>query len=219
MTVQTFVAELDEIRNSILGRLASTELLTAESQGSLDIVTLLKIALKNEIEASELAARWMGTAPEVDFKLALARQCGDEAKHYRLIADRLKELGFDVESHNPLGQGYGPLFQYLLTLESTVERAAAGQFTREGIALVKNQQFIELCDAKQDKKTADLYREIIQPDEKYHHELGRKMLLKYATTPKLQEKARQAARKTLELAEELQKALCEKTGLHHAPGC
>lgn len=219
MDAEAFVKELDAIRDEILSRLGPIETLTAESGGTLDIVELLKIALKNEIEASELAARWIGTTPEIDVKLALARQCGDEAKHYHLIEERLKELGFDPSGYDPLAAGYGSLFQYLATLETTVERAAAGQFTREAIALVKNQQFIDLCEAKGDPATAKLYRETIQVDEGYHHELGRKILLKYATTPELQEKARAAAMRTLELAEELQHLMLAKKGIHHAPGC
>src|SRR6185436_4014315 len=102
------------------------------------VVNLLKVALKNEIEATESAARWMATTDEIDVKLALARQVGDEAKHYRLVADRLQELGFDAREFDPLTKGYGPLFRYLDTLETTVERVAAGQFTREAIAIVKN---------------------------------------------------------------------------------
>ena len=60
---------------------------------------------------------------------------------------------------------------------------------------------------------------MIQPDETYHHELGRKILEKYAVTEALQEKARQASQKTLELAEELQGLLLAQKGVHHAPGC
>ena len=35
---------------------------------------------------------------------------------------------------DPLAGGWGPLFRYLDTLSTTVERVAAGQFTREAIA-------------------------------------------------------------------------------------
>jgi hypothetical protein len=63
-----------------------------------------------------------------------------------------------------------------------VERVAAGQFTREAIAVVKNRQFIEFCERAGDKATATLYRDIIEPDERYHHELGRSLLLRFATT-------------------------------------
>ena len=58
-----------------------------------DLPTLLKIALKNEAEASEIAALWMPSTPETDIKLGFARQVGDEASPYRLIADYLRESG------------------------------------------------------------------------------------------------------------------------------
>src|SRR5262249_28960399 len=143
----------------------------------------------------------------------------DEAKHYRLIADRLEELGFDARAHDPLAKGYGPLFKYLDGLRTTVERVAAGQFTREAIAIVKNRQFIEFCEVAGDETTARLYRDVIEPDERHHHELGRRLLLRYAATPETQAMARRAARRTLELAEELQGAALRAGGIHHAPGC
>ncbi len=219
MDAVTFVEQLGAANQDILDRLAPAETLVAESGGDLRLENLLKIALKNELEATELAARWLVSTADVDIKLALARQAGDEAKHYRLIVEHLHELGIDLHGFDPLAQGYGPLFNYLDTLTDPVERIAAGQFTRESIAVVKNQQFIEWCEANGHQATADLYRNTIQPDEAYHHRLGRDILLRLATTPEAQEGASQAATRTLELAEELQHLALTKMGVHHAPGC
>lgn len=219
MDAAAFVEQLGAANQEILDRLAPAETLVAESGGDLRLDHLLKIALKNEIEATELAARWLVTTDDVDVKLAFARQSGDEAKHYRLIVAHLQELGVDLTGFDPLTSGFGPLFNYLDGLEDTVERVAAGQFTREAIAVVKNQQFVDWCEANGHQTTAALYRDIIQPDEAYHHLLGREILLRLATTPEAQERARQAATRTLELAEELQHLALTKMGLHHAPGC
>ena len=136
-----------------------------------------------------------------------------------MIADRLHELGFDARGFDPLAKGYDPLFQYLDGLRTTVERVAAGQFTREAIAVVKNRQFIEFCDHAGDRETAAMYRDVIEPDERYHHELGRTLLLRLATTPDAQAAASRAGRRTLELADELQKKALATAGIHHAPGC
>src|SRR5262249_40535993 len=114
---------------------------------------------------------------------------------------------------------YGPLFQYLDSLTTTFERVAAGQFTREAIAVVKNRQFIEFCEHAGDRETAAMYRDVIEPDERYHHELGRSLLLRLATTPEAQAAAAAAARTTLTLADELQRAALTMAGLPHAPGC
>src|SRR5436309_858572 len=178
MTAQEFVAQLDGENQRRLGLLAPADTLKPEVEGDLNVLNLLKVALRNEIEATEIAARWLVTTDDVDVKLALARQVGDEAKHYRMIAERLRALGFAATSFDPLAKGYGPLFQYLDTLKTTVERVAAGQFTREAIAVVKNRQFIEFCDHAGDRETAAMYRDVIEPDERYHHELGRTLLLR-----------------------------------------
>ena len=219
MTAQEFVAQLDGENRQRLSRLAPDDTLKPEVEGDLTVLNLLKVALRNEIEATEIAARWLVTTDDVDVKLALARQVGDEAKHYRMIAERLRALGFDAKSFDPLAKGYGPLFQYLDTLTTTVERVAAGQFTREAIAVVKNRQFIEFCEHAADRDTAAMYRDVIEPDERYHHELGRTLLLRLATTPEAQATATRAARRTLELADELQRKALATAGIHHAPGC
>jgi uncharacterized ferritin-like protein (DUF455 family) len=219
MTAEEFVRDLDERNQAVLKRLTPDATLKPEVSGDLNVLNLLKVALKNEIEATEIAARWLVTTDEVHVKMALARQAGDEAKHYRMIGERLRELGFDGDRFDPLAKGYGPLFNYLDTLKTTVERVAAGQFTREAIAVVKNQQFIEFCDRAGDRITATLYRDVIEPDERFHHELGRSLLLRCATTSSAQGSARRAAARTLELAEELQAAALKTAGIHHAPGC
>ena len=219
MTAEEFVRELDEQNQAVLRRLEPEATLAPEVSGDLNVLNLLKVALKNEIEATEIAARWLVSTDEVAVKMALARQAGDEAKHYRMIAERLRELGFDADGFDPIAKGYGPLFNYLDTLRTTVERVAAGQFTREAIAVVKNRQFIEFCERAGDRATATLYRDVIEPDERFHHQLGRSLLLRCATTPEAQARARRAAARTLELAEELQAAALKTAGIHHAPGC
>jgi uncharacterized ferritin-like protein (DUF455 family) len=219
MTAEEFVTRLDAETQRLLSRLAPDDTLKPEVEGPLNVLNLLKVALKNELEATEIAARWLVTTEDIPVKLAFARQVGDEAKHYRMIAERLRGLGFDPGSFDPLGKGYGPLFAYLTTLTTTVERVAAGQFTREAIAVVKNRQFIEFCEHAGDRETAALYRDVIEPDERYHHELGRTLLARLASTPEAQEAATAAARKTLALAEELQRAALTTAGIHHAPGC
>ena len=219
MTAAEFVAQLAAENEAALRGLEPDATLKPEIEGALNVPNLLKVALKNEIEATEIAARWLVAADDVAVKLALARQVGDEAKHYRLIADRLAQLGVDAGALDPLAGGYGPLFKYLDTLATTVERVAAGQFTREAIAVVKNRQFIEFCDRVGDKETAALYRDTIEPDERYHHELGRRLLLRFAGSAEAQTVATAAARRTLALAEELQKKALATVGIHHAPGC
>ncbi|PYM83408.1 MAG: hypothetical protein DME13_15785 [Candidatus Rokuibacteriota bacterium] len=219
VTSEEFVAALDAENQARLRALEPDATLTPEVKGPLNVPNLLKVALRNEAEATLIAARWLAASDDIKLMLALARQAADEAKHYELIAKRLGQLGFDADTFDPLAGGFGPLSKYLESLTSSVERVAAGQFTREAIAIVKNRQFIEFCERVGDKETAALYRDIIEPDERHHHELGRRTLLRLATTPEAQAAAQRAARRTLELADELQKKALATAGIHHAPGC
>lgn len=214
-----FVDELEKQLGQLLAGLDKLELIESESSNQLEMAHLLKIALKNEIEATELAAYWLTTTPEVDVKLGFARQGGDEAKHYRLIEKRLAALEVDLKDFNPLAAGYSKLFEYLKSLPDTVSRLAAGQFTREGIAVKRNEQFIRFCEIRDDRETANLYREIIQPDERYHHLLGKEMLQKYAVSEQQQQSARRAAQQTIMIAEELRGIAASKTGICQIPGC
>src|SRR5580658_3530150 len=224
LTPQAFVAELDAQNRVALGRIASAN---ATPPGSakdappsemLSVSRLLKVALKNEIEATECAAAWITTTPEIDAKLAFARQAGDEAKHYRLIQKRLLELGTDLTDFNPFEKGRSPLATYLLELKGTVARVAAGPFTREALAVVRNDEFTRYCELSGDPASAALYQDVIQKDEQYHHELGRTLLHRLATTEEAQDAARVASRRVLELAEEIQEVARMKSGIAHAPG-
>lgn len=218
LPVATFVAELDAENEKALDRIAAGAC-AAEPGPDLTVQKLLGLALKNELEATECAAAWIPTTREIAVKLALARQAGDEAKHYRMIQARLSEMGVDTSGLDPLASGKSPLLEWLVRLEGTVARVAAGQFTREALALVRNAEFIRFCRAQGDEATARLYEETIQPDEKHHHELGRRLLLELAVTDEAQAAARDASRRVLSMAEELQEIARLKMGISRAPGC
>jgi 1,2-phenylacetyl-CoA epoxidase catalytic subunit len=212
-----FVAGLLEEMHELFARLGETDTLEAESDGEVDVINLLKLALKSELEASELAGFWLPTTPEVDAKMALALQCGDEMKHYGLISQRLAQLGEDLADFDPLADGHSPLYQYARGLRTTVERIAAGPFASEAIAEVRNTQFVNFCRAVGDEETARLYAETIQPEEVHHHHLGREILEKYAVTPDLQERAAAAVRNTLAIADELRHLAAKATGALNIP--
>lgn len=203
MTGPEFVAGLVAEMRALFARLGEQQTLEAESAGRVEVAVLLGAALKSEIEAAELAGFWMPTTPEMDAKLVFARQCGDEMKHYQLIAARLAELGGAGAAVDPLADGYSPLYHYLKGVRGTVERVAGGPFAREAIAEVRNAQFIAFCERAGDATTARLYRDVIQPDELLHHRLGREVLERLCVTPELQAAAAAATRTTLAIADEL----------------
>jgi hypothetical protein len=213
---------VQDLENYVSEKLSSLDLLKEPVVGSIgrdEVVRRLKMALKNELEASEIAAVWLPTTPEIDVKLALARQAGDEAKHYRLIEEHLQGMGVDLSGFDPSAGGYGPMYQLLAGFNTTVERIGAAQFTRESLALKKNEQFIEFCELAGEHGTAKLYRDCIQPDEQWHVHLGRAVLEKYAKTPDLQQQARKAVESVLDLAVKIQNKQLKEMKVSHAPGC
>jgi uncharacterized ferritin-like protein (DUF455 family) len=181
-----------------------------------DARQLLQIALANEINVSELAAAWMPSTRELDVKIAFARQAGDEAGHFQLVADRLTALGFDVASFT---QTDNPMFQYLRGLTTTVERVAAGLFTLESIAYGVNENFMALCQHRGDAETVRIYREYIQPDEQAHQQLGQRLLARHAATPELQQRARDTVGKLLEIAGATRASAAARLGTAAFPGC
>ena len=194
---------------ALLERLAPEATLKPEVAGDLSVVNLLKVALKNEIEATEIAARWLVTTEELPVKLALARQVGDEARHYRLIADRLKAL-FAATSFDPLAKGYGPLFTYLDTLRS----GGAGHRRANFRARDREEPTVHPSSARRLARDGSALPGYLKPDERHHHEWaasGRPWL-----PPPARDAAR-AARHTLALAEGASGV--RRRWDHHAPGC
>ena len=211
-----FVQELEAFKaERLAGMVAAGQ--ASLGGGPADARRLLEVALVNEINVSELAAAWTPSTPEIDVKLAFARQAGDEAGHFQLVADRLSALGFDVVGFKQPPEN--ALFQYLRGLASTVERVAAGLFTLESIAYAVNESFIALCEQRGDAETARIYRAYIQPDERAHQELGQRLLAKYADTPELQRKARDAVAKVLEIAAAGRAMAAQRLGTACFPGC
>jgi len=194
----SFAEQVEAMKSELLAPILDAGRLSLDGSGSADPQQLLQIALANEINVSELAALWMPTTREVDVKLAFARQAGDEAGHFQLVAGRLAALGFDVASYQP--PAANPMFQYLRGLTTTVERIAAGLVTLEALAYGVNENFIAWCRQRGDAETVAIYEQYIQPDERAHQQLGQQLLAKHAATPELQATALATIRKLAELA-------------------
>ena len=217
MDATAFLQELDAFKAERLSPIIGAGQTSLVGGASGDAEKMLQVALVNEISVSELAAAWMPSAPEVDVKIALARQAGDEAGHFQLVADRLAALGFELAGFRP--PGANPLFDYLRSLSTTVERVAAGLFTLESIAYAVNENFMAFCRQRGDAETLRIYREYIQPDELRHHKLGRQLLVKYATEPKSQQRAKEVVGKVLQIATAARAQAAARMGTACLPGC
>ena len=215
------VKAVNTLKQELAGRLDVLEQFPIEEELAQEgnLTALLKIALKNEVEASEIAACWMPSTAELSIKLGFARQVGDEARHYRLIHEYLEKRGVALDDFDPLAGGHTPLFAALQSMQHTIKRLAAGQFTREAIAMRRNEMFIRYLEQHGHMDVARIYRDQIQPDETHHHELGcqgLELLLKNNADVTA---ARAAMERTLSIADEMKKAAQKKTGLKTLPGC
>ena len=213
MDGRAFVEQLKAENEAILSKL------DAEPAGSAgDIGALLKMALKNEMEAAAIAAEWVASTPELSAKLALARHAGDEARHYQLLEEKARLLSVNLAGFNPLDPP-SPVLEYLRTLATTEERIAAALVAREAMGGRRNAQFLKLLERMGQKELAELYRDLINPDEDLHHQAGCRVLAELAVTPEAQERARRAAARLLEIGDRVRSTVMEKTGAACVPGC
>jgi uncharacterized ferritin-like protein (DUF455 family) len=217
MNADAFLQEMDAFKTERLSAIVGASQTSLLGPVSGDAKAMLQVALANEINVCELAAAWTPSTPELDVKIALARQAGDEAGHFQLVADRLVALGVDLDGFRP--PGANPLFDYLRALSTTVERVAAGLFTLESIAYAVNENFMAFCSQRGDAETVRIYREYIQPDELRHHRLGRRLLAKYATDPESQARAKEVVGRVLEIATAARAQAATRLGTACLPGC
>lgn len=217
MDPTTFVTELEAFKAERLAPILGAGQTSLAGGGTSELRALLVVALANEISVSELAGAWIPTTPEVDVKISFARQAGDEAGHFQLVAARLSALGFDIAAFEPPPDN--ALFGYLKALPTTVERIAGGLVALESIAYGVNENFMALCASRGDDETVRIYREYIQPDEQAHQRMGQALLAKYAVTPALQELARTTVARVLEIATAARAQAAAKLGTACFPGC
>ncbi|HET8724641.1 MAG TPA: ferritin-like domain-containing protein [Anaeromyxobacteraceae bacterium] len=193
-----FVQDLDRELLRALAR--AGEQARATVQPAAGVVELLAGALREAIETAEVAATWLTDEPDLALRLGLARQVGDEARHFEAVGDRIRELGAD-----PGGEvrtrAHSALFRYLRGLQTPAERLAAG-LAREAFSRLRSGLIAEVAESQGDGATAALFRDGLGPDEVRHIDFCRRELPRYALTGEDQEAARRAVARTLQLAEE-----------------
>jgi len=132
MTGEEFVRDLDARNQTILKRLDPESTLQARGQGRADGSQPAQGRPQERDRSHGNRLAMLVATDDVEVKMAFARQAGDEAKHYRMIADRLRDLGFDARAFNPVAKGYGPLFQFLDRLTTTVRAGGRGTVHARG---------------------------------------------------------------------------------------
>jgi hypothetical protein len=148
----------------------------------------------NELRSVELIAAWIPHVPEREIRELLPGQLDDEHRHYRLLRQRLLDLGEDPDGYRPLPE-WEALFDWLVACRTrpTLEKLAMFQFAGETQSCEGFETLIELA-RDVDPETAELYRAQILPDEYRHAAIGRRALTLLADTPARQDAARAACR-------------------------
>ena len=215
MNGKEFVAQLKREHEVFLAKLDDRPGTAGDSDA---LPALMKMALKNEIEAAEIAAEWVATTPELEAKVVLARHAGDEARHYQLVEERTRAMGIALDGFRPLDPP-SPVLTYLRTLHTTAERIAAALVAREAMGGRRNAQFLAFLETAGQASLAALYRDVINPDEDRHHLAGCELLARLADAPATQEAARRAAQGLLETGDRVRSAALQQTGVPVVPGC
>jgi hypothetical protein len=207
---ETFVHEMEEKNQTSFQRLLASlqQVLDKESFAPVDLV---RLEMQKVIEATEVAALWLSDNDSLENKLILATQCGDEARHFNLLSERLGALGIDPLTFDARYGGYSKQFAFFRSLQTTEERMAGGFLTLGAYNGVRLDRLGEHARAKGDDVTASLFQGPLKEDALMLRDAGRRKLLETATAEESQARARRAAFRTIELLGELQEpALARK---------
>jgi len=151
----------------------------------------------NEYIGTVVLARLVEKVDHPKLKMLVARQAGDEGKHALVTEKRIKALGGNVESYEPVEEQLY-LYNVLDTVEYPEQFFAAMQFTTEHEGVKRNEQALQRFDAE----TAQMFADAVNPDEPFHVQLGWLALRIYCTTEEAQERAREACHRQRDLHRE-----------------
>jgi len=203
VTADVYVSELEFKNQESFRGLVSSRYLPALSSEGVTVTEALRWESKMVVETIEIAALWLADTESLALKLACASYCGDRARHFQLLADRLAALGLASGSYDPRQGGYSRLYGFLRSLQTSEERAAAGFLTLAGMSATRLAALAAFCEDKGDGETARLLRDPILLDEERRVELGRETLVGLVTADETQARARRASYKTVELLTDL----------------
>jgi hypothetical protein len=203
VTADVYVSELEFKNQESFRGLISTRYLPTLSGEAITVAEALRLESKMVVESIEMAALWLADTESLSLKLACATYCGDRARHFRLLADRLAVLGLAPGSYDPRQGGYSRLYGFLRSLQTGEERASAGFLTLAGMSAARLAALASFCEDKADAETARLVRDSIAPDEESRVEVGREMLIALLTADETQSRARRASYRTIELLSDM----------------
>jgi hypothetical protein len=159
-----------------------------------EVVEWLRFQTWYEREAAGFIGAWLGDVSEDDAFHLLSRQVADEARHHKLFLACLQRRGTDMADWQPEPEWVAWVQEYYPAGSDTLERVAAHNIAGELGAM---QAFDDLYP----RMPADVQATIdkVKPDELFHVQLGRSVVLRHATTADAQRRVRERALGAFEL--------------------
>ncbi len=154
----------------------------------------LKFQAWYEKQAAYFIGDWLKSTPEDEAFIGLCQQVADEGKHYKLLTSHLRSFGQSLEDWEPEPEWVEWVVEFYANGEDTLERIAAHNITGELGAL----QAFETLMPRIPEATQRIINKIL-PDEKFHVQLGRMVVERYATTLEKQDRVRQRVFRAFEL--------------------
>lgn len=152
----------------------------------------------NEIVAIDLSRQMLDDLDASDDPqvfIHLLKQIEDEAKHARMLSQRLWNLGGDptkvFERANESTREFWEMFDGL----DVIEMAVMLQCGAERMAQHRHEKELHFYD----DETSEIYKSVISPEEKFHAKIGMNLIRKLCTDRETQLNALQKSREGREL--------------------
>ncbi|MCY4488111.1 MAG: hypothetical protein OXF11_13495 [Deltaproteobacteria bacterium] len=147
-------------------------------------VKVMQSRLFNEVRAAEVFGTWLKTTPQLEIKAILAEAIHEEFVHAEYLSEALKSKGAVPHDYKPLPAQMA-MFNGFESLTDTCERIAAFPFAGEGVADYLIGKSLEVGTVPE--WVTGPYQKI-HDDEEEHGNYPFDLLVKYATTPEVQDR-------------------------------
>lgn len=139
----------------------------------------------NELAVADAARRMAEEVDDPQIFIHLLKQLEDEAKHARMLAQRIHRLGGNpADVFDRVDEKAAEFWQRFDGLD-LVETTSMLQATTERIAHQRHQHEADYYD----EETAEIYRRVITPEEKFHSMIGVNVLRTYCDDRESQQTA------------------------------
>lgn len=189
---QSLLTELSELRKGV--SVEEHSFGGEQLMEGAELCEWLKFQAWYEQQAANFIGSWLQHTHEDEAFIGLCQQVADEGKHYKLLISHLSSLGDTLKGWEPEPEWVEWVVDFYASGDDTLERISAHNITGELGAL----QAFETLMPRIPESTQRVLNKIL-PDEKFHVQLGRMVVERYATTVDAQQRVRARVLKAFEL--------------------